>query len=329
MSLRFRLLTENDVKRVLSMDDLIEAMAGALARFSSGQVVQPVRSVLQVGRDQAYFGVMPAFVDAPAALGAKLVTLFTRNAERGLPTHLASILLLDHESGALLALMDGRFITEARTAAVSAVSTRVMARENASVLAVIGSGVQARSHIEALSLVRRFREVRVWSPNRDHRERVVREMSGSTRAPLVAVSGAEQAVKDADVIVLVTSSRTPVIREDWIRKDAHVISVGACLPDQREIDPALTARARLVVDSRAGALAESGDVVMGIAEGRFTAGHIAGELGEVVGGRVPGRLDDGELTIFKSLGMAVEDVVAADLAYRRACERNIGTLLEL
>lgn len=329
MGLSFRLLTEKDVQRVLSMEDLIEAMAGALARFSAGQVVQPVRSVLPVGRDKAYFGVMPAFVDAPAALGAKLVTLFNRNTERGLPTHLASIVLLDHETGALVALMDGRFITEARTAAVSAVSTRVMAREDASVLAVIGSGVQARSHIEALPLVRRFREVRVWSPNRDHRERVVREMSGPARAPLTAASDAEQAVKDADVIVLVTSSRTPVIREGWIRDDAHVISVGACLPDQREIDPALTARARLVVDSRAGALAESGDVVMGIAEGRFTAGHIAGELGEVVAGRVPGRLDEGELTIFKSLGMAVEDVVAADLAYRRACERNIGTLLEL
>ncbi|MBI1873620.1 MAG: ornithine cyclodeaminase family protein [Acidobacteria bacterium] len=328
MSLRFRLLTEKDVRRVLSMEDLIEAMASALARFSSGEVVQPVRSVLQVGRDKAYFGVMPAFVGAPAALGAKLVTLFNRNTERGLPTHLASILLLDHTTGALVALMDGRFITEARTAAVSAVSTRVMARENASILAVIGSGVQARSHIEALPLVRRFREVRVWSPNRDHRERVVREMSGSARASLVAASDAEQAVKNADVIALVTSSRTPVIREGWIKNDAHVISVGACLPDQREIDPALTARGRLVVDSRAGALAESGDVVMGIAEGRFTASHISGELGEVVAGRVPGRLND-EMTIFKSLGMAVEDVVAADLAYRQARERDIGTLLEL
>lgn len=314
------------------MADLIESMAAALARFSSssgGSVVQPVRTVLRVGSDKAYFGLMPAFVDSPAALGAKLVTLFNRNAERGLPTHLASILLLDHETGALIALMDGRFITEARTAAVSALSARAMAREDAAVLAVIGSGVQARSHVEALPLVRRFREIRVWSPDRDHREQAVREMRATARSPLVASEDAEQAVKDADVIVLVTSSRTPVIRESWVKRSAHIISVGACVPDQREIDPPLTARGRLVVDSRAGALAESGDVVMGIAEGRFTASHIAAELGEVVTGQVPGRVDADELTIFKSLGMAVEDVVAAELAYRRACERDIGRLLDL
>ena len=366
MSIRFRLLNETDVKSVLTMDDLIDTMALALQRFSTGRVAQPVRTVIQVDGDHALFAVMPAFVGSAqndaadfggaspstpradnaaanvraagprtgrdAALGTKLVTVFGANAARGLPTHLASILLLDPETGALRAVLDGRYITESRTAAVSAVSSRLLARSKAASLAIIGSGVQAHSHLEALSRVHSLRHVAVWSPNSAHRERFVTDATeaATDAAPYTirAVDHPGEAVVGADVIVLVTSSPAPVIESGWVKPGAHVISVGACRPTQRDMDPALVARARLFVDSRAAALVESGDIVMGVQEGRFRADHIVAEIGELVNG-TPGRQNDREVTIFKSLGMAVEDVTAADLAYRRAVERGVGQELEL
>ena len=169
----------------------------------------------------------------------------------------------------------------------------------------------------------------MWSPTPASRERFVADMSGHVPAAITAAASAETAVRDADIIVLVTSSPTPVLEAAWVAPGAHVIAVGACRPDQREMDPALVARGRLVVDSRAAALVESGDVVMGLAEGRFDAAHVTGELGDVVGGKLAGRTSPGEITIFKSLGMAVEDVAAADLVYRRALETGAGTQLEL
>lgn len=318
------LLSEQDVRIVLTMDDLIPAMREALAQFSAGGVQQPLRTVLQVGAQHAFFGVMPAELRQPAALGTKLVTVFGSNPSVGLPTHLATIVLLDPETGELLAVLDGRYITEARTAAVSAVSVKLLAREDAHVLAILGSGVQARSHLEALSRVRRLSEVRVWSPHRERREQFVLEMRRHVDAPLVARDSAQAAVDGADLIALVTASRTPVVQSEWIADGAHICAVGACRPDQREMDTALVARARVFVDSRAGALAEAGDIVIPIAEGAFDASHLAGELGGVALGTAPGRTSPSEVTILKSLGMAVEDVAAAHLAYARATERGLG-----
>jgi ornithine cyclodeaminase len=272
---------------------------------------------------------MPAFVPQPATLGAKLVTVYHTNEERGLPSHLANIVLLDPETGGLVALMDGRYITEARTAAVSAVSARHLSRAESATLAIIGSGVQARSHLEALAIARPLAEARIWSPRAASRDRFVREMDRVLPGRLRAVDEAAAAVRGADLVVLVTSSVSPVIENSWVADGAHVISVGACRPDQREMDPALVARARVFVDSRAAALVESGDVVLGIREGRFTEAHLAGELGQVVLGRTPGRTGAAEVTVFKSLGMAVEDVVAADLALRRAVETGSGTELTI
>jgi alanine dehydrogenase len=329
MGQRFRLLTEEHVKSLLPMADLIAAMESAVARFSAREVVQPVRTVLAVGPTQAFFGLMPAYIAQPPSLGAKLVTVFNANHAKGLPSHLATMLLLDPETGSLLALMDGRYITEARTAAVSAVSARHMARPEAACLAIIGTGVQARSHLEAYADVRALQEVRVWSPNVRSRERFVDDMSGHVSARLHASDTAEAAVRGADLIVLATSAGSPVIEDRWVAPGAHVVSVGACRPDQREMAPELVARARLFVDSRAAALVESGDVVMGIKEQRFGEEHIAGELGDVVLGRVQGRTTDNAITVFKSLGMAVEDVVTADLVFRRAVETGAGTELTL
>jgi alanine dehydrogenase len=317
------LLSEKDVRVVLTTDDLIDTMSTALVQFSTGQVEQPLRTVVVIG-GKSFYGVMPAFMPHPAALGSKLVTVFASNAERGLPTHLATILLLDPETGELLAVMDGRYITEARTAAVSAVSAKHLARTDAHVLAVIGSGVQARSHIEALIRVRRFEQIRVWGPTSAKVLSLVEEMLPQVKTKLVAAASVRDAVRDADMVALVTAAREPVVERQWIAPGTHICAVGACRPDQREMDTPLVRDARVFVDSRIGALAEAGDLVIPINQGVISSSHIVGELGEVVGGRIQGRQSVEEITIFKSLGMAVEDVAAARLAWERATERGIG-----
>ncbi len=342
MAQHFRLINEQQVRSLLPMTDLIAAMESALAKFSAGEVLQPVRSVLTVGPTKAYFGLMPAYIprrpggprDADSAswggsLGAKLVTVFGDNHKKHLPSHLATIVLLDPETGALLAMMDGRYITEARTAAVSAVSTRFLGRADASTLAIIGSGVQARSHLESYQHVRQLKEVRIWSPSAQSRQRFVDDMSPEYPIPIIAADSAESAIRGADLIVLVTSSPTPVIEDAWVSEGAHVVCVGACRPTQQEMPPMLVKRSRLYVDSRDAAVLEAGDIVRNIADGLFDASHIRGEIGEVVLGRVGGRKSDSDITVFKSLGMAVEDVVAADLVFRRASESGAGMELTL
>jgi alanine dehydrogenase len=302
-----RFFSEHEVRARLRMPDLIDAMQRALVEFSAGRVEQPVRTVLGFGTEKSFFGLMPCYVPSLPALGAKLVTVCHANSTRGLDTHQAVIVMLDPVTGVAEAILDGRYITESRTAAVSAVSAKLLARKDARVLAILGSGVQARSHLEALRLVRGFREVRVWSPTAAR----LQQFSAQTGAR--AMENAESVVRGADVVVAVTASPTPVVQNEWVEDGTHIIAVGACIPTRRELDPVLVARARLIVDSRAAALKEAGDVVIGIAEGRWTADHISAELGEL-----PLRCDDHEVTVFKSLGLAVEDVFAANLVMRQA-----------
>jgi ornithine cyclodeaminase len=325
----FLLLSEADIVRVLPMNDLLETMQRSLVEFSSKRVQQPLRTVIEVGDQKSFLGVMPAYIAGSGALGTKLVTVFGSNAAVGLPSHLATIVLLDSSTGALLAVMDGRYITEARTAAVSAVATKLLARPEAGTLGLIGTGVQARSHLEALGYVRPLREVRVWSPNGAHRERFVREMQPRTRARLLAAASAREAVDDAELVVLASAACEPVLFSDWISDGTHICAVGACRPDQREMDTALVRRARVFVDSRSGALSEAGDIVIPMKEGAFDEAHIAGEIGDLAAGRLRGREGDRQVTLFKSLGMAVEDVAAAHLAYTRARERGVGKLIEI
>lgn len=329
MAQTFRLLNEQHVHSLLPMPDLIAAMESALAKFSAREVLQPVRTVLTVGPTHAYFGLMPAYIPAPASMGAKLVTVFGENHKKNLPSHLATILLLDPDTGSLQAIIDGRYITEARTAAVSAVSARFLASPQASTLAIIGSGVQARSHLEAYQHVRQLKEVRIWSPRESSRQQFVNDMSPHAGMPIVNAPTAEAAVRGADMVVLVTSSPTPVIDDAWVSPGAHVVCVGACRPTQQEMPAALVARSALYVDSKAAALVEAGDIVMNMAAGLFNESHIRGEIGDLILGRVPGRTSPSEITVFKSLGMAVEDVVAADLVLRRAIESGTGTELTL
>jgi ornithine cyclodeaminase/alanine dehydrogenase-like protein (mu-crystallin family) len=292
-------LDEAAVRKLLRMEELIPAMERALADLSGGRVVQPVRSVVEVADHGGFLMLMPAYA---GALGVKLVTFYPDN--RGASTHHAIIQLFNPETGEPLVTMDGRFITEERTAAVSAVATKLLARPDASVLALIGSGSQARSHLKALSLVRSFREVRVWSPR--HAGDFAREFGAR------AAASAEEAVTGADIIVTATTSHVPVLRGEWLSPGTHVNAVGAPRPDWRELDDEVLRRARLYVDSREAAAAESGDV-------RASAGAFA-ELGEVVAGTAPARQAADQITLFKSLGVAVEDVVAASLVYARALQ---------
>jgi ornithine cyclodeaminase/alanine dehydrogenase-like protein (mu-crystallin family) len=273
-------------------------MARALADLSAGKVVQPVRTMVPIADHGGFLGLMPAYA---GALGVKLVAFYPNN--QSIPSHHAVIQLFRAETGEPLVTMDGRLITEERTAAVSAVATQLLARPDASVLALLGSGVQARSHLKALRLVRTFREVRVWSPR--HAGEFAREFG------VRATATAEEAVHGADVVVTATSARTPVLHGEWLSPGAHVNAVGAPRPDWRELDDAVFRRARLYVDSREAAPRESGDVI-------GSGAAIFAELGEVVAGTRPGRQSHDEITLFKSLGLAVEDVVAADLVYRKA-----------
>lgn len=331
-----KLLTEADVRTALKMPKLIDAMEGALAAFSAGRVTQPVRTVLEVGADHNYFGVMPASVDDEKAVGAKLVTVYHGNHARGLASHQATIVLLDHETGELVALLDGRYITESRTAAVSAVSVRHLANKDASVLAILGSGVQAKSHLEAIGHVRNLSEVRVWSPTAAHRDSFAQEQQAVTRQrrgpggqagfPIRACASASEAVRGASIIVLVTASKTPVIDLADVAEGAHICAVGACRPDQREMGSALVASARVFADSRAAAFKEAGEILIPLGEGAIKDAHVLGELGQVIAGHLTGRTSPKDITIFKSLGLAVEDVIAAKLAVQASQSAREFTL---
>jgi ornithine cyclodeaminase/alanine dehydrogenase-like protein (mu-crystallin family) len=281
------------------MADLIPAMERALIDFSSGKVTQPVRSVINVDPPGGFLGLMPTLTRN--GLGLKAVTFYPSNAQRGIPTHMATVFLVDPETGTPLAVMDGRLITEMRTAAVSAAATKLLASSDAKILAILGSGVQAHSHVEALQLVRNFEEIRVWSPTPAHAERFAQEIDAKAMT-------AHEAVNGADVVVTATNSKTPVLKGSWLKPGCHVNAIGACRPDWRELDDEAMSNV-VFVDSREGALKESGDV--------FLSGvKIHAELGEALAGKVPPRAD--ETTIFKSLGMAVEDITAALLVYRSA-----------
>jgi ornithine cyclodeaminase/alanine dehydrogenase-like protein (mu-crystallin family) len=292
-----RTLNDPEIARVLSYERLIPAMERALAAFSAGEVTQPVRTMLTVEEGQRYLGVMPAVM--PGSMGAKLVCFYPRNAAADLPTHLATIVLFESSTGRPLAFLDGRRITEMRTAAVSAAVTRLLASPEARVLALLGSGVQAQAHLEALRHVCRFEEVRVWSPTAAHAQRF------ASRHGACAME-AEEAVRGADVIVTVTSSQQPVLRGEWLKRGAHVNAIGACRPNWRELDDAAMRAGVLIVDSRDAALRESGDVILSRAQ-------IFAEAGELFAGTRQAQRET--TTVFKSLGLAVEDIAAARLVY--------------
>lgn len=292
------ILNEEQVRELLCLEDLIPVVAQALIDLSAGRVQQPVRSVLQVSKHNGLWALMPAVYDD--IMGAKLVTLYEDNSGRGIPTHQASIQLFSARTGEALALMDGRLITELRTAAVSAVATRLLAKPDARVLAILGSGVQAKSHVQALRMVRQFDEVRVWSRTPEHAQRFAQAIGGRA-------TSREDAVRGADVVVTVSTTREPLVLGEWLNLDAYVNAVGTVGLNQRELDDAVM-NAAVVVESAESALRESGDIV-------HSGASIYAELGELLASK---KAIPGGRIVFKSLGIAATDIAAATMVYRRA-----------
>jgi ornithine cyclodeaminase/alanine dehydrogenase-like protein (mu-crystallin family) len=291
-------LNEEQVRAVLSYDDLIPAIRQALMALSAGQVVQPLRSVMRVASHGGWFAVMPAVYGA--VMGTKMVTFYPGNAELRKHTHMAMIQLFRSDTGEPLAVMDGRLITEMRTAAVSAVAVDCLAARDAKVLGILGSGVQARSHVQALSRVRRFEEIRVWSRSEENARRFAEEVGAK-------VTTTEGAVSGADVVLTLTSSPVPVLQGKWLKKDAVVCAVGAVTPERRELDDEAM-RGAVVVESREAAMREPGDILLAKAE-------VAAEIGELLNGASLDRRD--KPVVFKSVGIAIEDIAAARLVYER------------
>src|SRR6516164_784464 len=287
-------LREPAVRKVLRYEALIPAMERALADFSSGEVVHPVRGILPVGSNHGFFGIMPAVYGG--IFGAKLVTLFPKNAGTALPTHQGIIAIFSSTTGEPVAMMDGRLITEMRTAAVSAVATKWLAKKEPSVLAILGSGVQARAHHRALSVVRQFSEIRIWSRSSTNAQTLANEIGG-------IATTAKEAVNNADVVITVTHSPVPVLQGKWLKPGALVCAIGAVGLSNRELDDEAM-KCDVIVDSREAAEVESGDIFLAKAK-------VYAELGEIVAGKVA-KLEANR-TVFKSVGLAVEDLASARL----------------
>ena len=314
------------VQRLLTMEFCIDVMAKALGDLAKGNFHQPLRMIVRPPDSSGLMAMMPAYrSNEPSAYGLKTICVFPANPQFGKDAHQGAVMLFSGETGELLSIMNATSITAIRTAAVSAVATRLLAREDASELAIVGSGVQARTHLAAMACVRPIKRARVVSRTRDHADQFVSEMKERFTFGLQAVDTVEEALKGADIIVTVTNSHEPVINRDWISPGAHINGIGTHSPAAREIDGATMAAARLFVDRRESALNEAGDFVLAIKEGLIHADCIVAEIGELLIGAKRGRESAEEITLFKSLGLAIEDLACAEYLYRKAQSEHAGT----
>jgi ornithine cyclodeaminase len=339
--MRALILSHDDVREALTPAACLEAMAEVLAARARGEAYMPLRSVMRAPGAAGLMGLMPAWrgdggseSGAAATFALKAVCLMPGNPARGLDAHQGVVALFDGETGKPTAILDASAITAIRTAAVTALATRMLARGDARILAIVGAGVQAAAHIEALRRVREFDAVRVYAPTAEHVRALIADADAGTAAgtgpQISAAASAEDAVRGADVVVTVTSSREPVLRREWLRPGAHVNAVGASTPASRELDVATVAAAALFPDSRESLRHEAGEYQLALEQGAIPGEeHVRAELGEVVAGLRPGRTDDEELTLFRSLGLAVEDLAAAEVAVAGARRRGRGTEVEL
>lgn len=314
-------LSEHEVERLLTMPECIEVMEATMAGLARGEFAQPLRSLVRPDGAAGFLGLMPAYRGGDKPLfGLKEVCVFPRNPARGLDTHLGAVILHSGETGEPLAVINAAAITAIRTAAVSAVATKHLARADAAVLAIIGSGAQARSHLRAIPAVRDIKEIRVASRTRAKAEVIAAE---DKRAR--AVDTVENAVRGADIVVTATSAREPIMEREWLAPGVHINAVGACVPAARELDSATVAGAALYVDRRESAYNEAGDYLIPLKEGLITAQHIRGEIGEVIIGTAEGRKSNEDTTLFKSLGVAVEDLASAAFLYEKATRLGVGS----
>ena len=328
--MKILILDSSQIRELLPMRECIELMADALASLARGEVHQPLRTIVRPPEARGLLGFMPAYRTGDrGAFGVKAICVFPENPAIGKDAHQGAVLLFSRETGEPLALMNASEITAIRTAAVSAVATRLLARKDAQELAIIGAGVQARTHLAAIACVRSIKRARVAARTLDHAKQLVDEMQPQCSIANEAAETNEDAVRDADVIVTATSSQEPVINKDWIANGAHINAIGTHSPNTREIDGATMAAARIFVDRRESELNEAGDYLLAAKDGLITPDSIVAEIGELLIGTKGGRESATEITLFKSLGLAIEDVACADYLYKHALANNLGTWANL
>lgn len=325
------ILSQSDVERLLPMPACVDVMASALASLARGDAALPLRTVMRIPKTDNFFAAMPGSVeiDGQNIFGAKLVTVFPGNHGTAFDSHQGAVLIFDNQHGGVAAMLDGTAITGIRTAAVSGVATRALAREDASTLAILGSGVQAHTHLAAMCAVRPVRRLRVWSRNIEHARKLAELGREKYNLDAIASPTGADAVRDADIVCATTSSNDPVLFGEWVSPGTHINAVGVSQPAARELDSAVVVKSRLYVDRRESALKEPGDILVPLQNGEITPDHIVGEIGEVLIGRAPGRRDANEITLFKSLGLAIEDLASAAYVYAEAVRTGAGVRVDL
>ncbi len=327
--MKILILDHSQVEELLPIKECIPLMRDALISLAAGKVHQPLRTIMRPPDAKGVMGLMPSYVSgASAAFGLKAICVFPENPAGGKDAHQGGVLLFSAETGELQAMMNASAITAIRTAAVSGVATDLLARADACNLAILGSGVQARSHLVAMSHVRPLKRCRIASRNFDHARKLAEEMRQDFSFPLEPVETVDAAIKDSDLIVTATTALEPIVKRQWISGGAHLNLVGSSRPNGREVDSATMAAASFFVDRRESTLNESGDYLFAAREGVIGPDHIRAELGELLIGEKPGRTSTEEITLFKSLGLGIEDLFAAQHLYRRAQQEKLGTWVE-
>ncbi|MDB4907989.1 MAG: Delta(1)-pyrroline-2-carboxylate reductase [Gemmatimonadetes bacterium] len=322
-------VNQAEVRRLLPMRECMDVMVEALSALARGEAILPLRPMMWLPERVGVLAMMPSYLGSIHAMGVKVISVFPGNHGTQFDSHQGAVLLFEATHGQLLAMMDATEITAIRTAAVSGVATRLLARSDARSLAILGTGVQARTHLAAMVEARDIGSVRVWSRNGERATQFA-DREGRRHGIPVSVSGsAREAVLDADIICTTTSSREPVLEGEWIAPGAHVNAVGASIPSARELSTSAVQRSRLYVDRRESTLNEAGDFLMAKQDGAIGDDHIVGEIGELLLGSVAGRRGSEEVTLFKSLGIAIEDLASASYIYRKALEQGVGTSVEL
>lgn len=323
---QLRVISGEDVRQLLSYPDCVEAVAAAMRAVSAGKTLMPLRQIMRLPSGKGALGMMPGYLGEPEWFGIKLLSLYPGNPAVGLSSHLGLYMLCEAHNGRPVALMDASVLTAVRTAAASVVATRALARVDSQVLGIVGTGEEAQSHVEAFAAAHPFERLLVWGRN----PAAAHALAGRSRRlcgwTVDVAPGVPELLAHADVVCTVTSSPEPILSGADVRSGTHLCLVGSSIPTTREVDDDCVAMARFVVDYRASAMAQAGELLHAIREGRVTEAHIAGEIGEVLAGSVPGRRSAGEVTVYKSLGVAAQDLAAASLVYQRAIERGIGTL---
>jgi alanine dehydrogenase len=325
--MKLRILSGADVRQAITMAEAIEAVREAYIQLSTGQAVVPLRTLVPVEKREGVTLFMPAYLAGSDTMGAKVVSVFPENPAQGLPLIHALVLVVDARTGQPAAVMDGTYLTALRTGAASGLATDLLARPDARVVAIFGAGAQARTQLEAVCTVRRIERVWLYDADPKVAAAYVKEMNqrGDPIPPRISVAGSPgQAVRDADVICTATTSAKPVFEDADLKSGVHINGIGSYTPEMQEVPTATVVRARVVVDSRSASLAEAGDLILPLKQGLITEADIHGEIGEVASGRIPGRQAEDEVTFFKSVGVAVQDVAVAGWVLRRATELNLG-----